>query len=101
MISVPEDQLQALFAEAWETIRQMPFFGGQPTSGATNEALNISRLVLSIARHSGTDALISEGHRMMAYVLNACEQYEEAVLEYIQAIPMLESQGLHQKGRCG
>ena len=97
VISVSEDQLQALFAEAWETIRQMPFFGGQPTSAATNEALNISRLVVSIARHSANDALISEGHRMMAYVLNACEQYEQAILEYVQAIPMLESQGHHQK----
>src|SRR4030095_11078935 len=55
------------------------------------------RVVCAIARHSGIDALVSEGHRMIAYVLNACEQYEEAILEYVQAIPMLESQGLHQK----
>jgi tetratricopeptide (TPR) repeat protein len=97
VISTPDDQLQAVFAEAWESIRQMPFFGGQPTGGATNEALNIARMVAAIARHSGNEALVAEGHRMMAYVLNASEQYEDAILEYVQAIPMLECQRLDQK----
>src|SRR4029453_12097168 len=95
--SAKGDHLQTLFDEMWDAIRHVPLFAGQPRSTATPEAMSLSRLPRSLAKHSETDGLRAEAHRMMAYVLNASEQYEDAIVEYVQSILLLESQGLLQK----
>ena len=71
-----------------ENIRQMQLFGGQARSAASTEALAFAQLALSVASHSNSDNLRAEAHRMMAYVLNANEQYEPAILR------------LHGRHRC-
>jgi len=95
--SAEEDHLQTLFEEIWNGVRQAPLFAGQPCSTASAEALSLSRLAMSLAKLSEIKTLLAEGHRMMAYVLNASEQYEAAIAEYTQAILLLEGLGLLQK----
>jgi CHAT domain-containing protein len=95
--STETDHLQTLFEEIWQAIRQVPLFGGQPRGSTSNEALLMSRLAKSLAECSRSEALLAEAHRMMAYVLNASEEYESAIAEYIHAILYLERLGLHQK----
>src|SRR5881397_1101426 len=77
--AIQDDHLEQLFAQIWNSIRQMQLFGGQARSAASTEALASSQLALSVATHSTSETLRAEAHRMMAYVLNANEQYEEAI----------------------
>src|SRR2546428_7475703 len=95
--AIQDHHLEQLFAEIWDSIRQMQLFGGQARSAASTEALAFSQLALSVATHSNSEALQGEAHRMMAYVLNAHEQYEQAILHYMHAILLLEKAGASPK----
>src|SRR5437867_6188196 len=94
---IHDQHLEELFGQMWDSIRQMQLFGGQARSAASTEALASSQLALSVATHSTSETLRAEAHRMMAYVLNANEQYEEAILHYMEAIILLEKAGAFQK----
>src|SRR5438128_11870525 len=94
---IHDQHLEELFGQMWDSIRQMQLFGGQARSAASTEALAFSQLALSVATHSNSEALQGEAHRMMAYVLNAHEQYEQAILHYMQAILLLEKAGASPK----
>src|SRR5437867_2549459 len=87
----PRD-LNGLFTETWDAIRQVKLYAGQPRNAASTEALALSHLALSIAEHCGTEALKAESHRMMAYVLNADEQYDQSISHYTTAIEFFEKQ---------
>ena len=98
--TIHDREFEALFAQMWNNIRQMQLFGGQAQSAASSEALAFARLALSVASHSNSQTLRAEAHRMMAYVLNANEQYEQAILHYMEAIMLLEQYGeLHKVAR--
>ncbi len=87
-----EDKL-ALFAEMWEVIRQSDLASGQARSAKSDEALLLARRAFAIANRSAVDVLQVEAHRMMAYALNANEQYEESLAHYASAIALLEQRG--------
>jgi len=95
--TIESDHLNDLFAQMWDSIKQRQLFGGQARSSGSTEALTFSQLALSVARHSNSEHLQAEAHRMMSYVLNANEQYEEAILHYMEAIILLERTGAQQK----
>src|SRR5207249_4987747 len=72
------DHLQSLFTQMWDAIRQVNLFGGQARSAASTEALVFSQLAMTVATYSNSESLRADAHRMMAYVLNANEQYSDA-----------------------
>src|SRR5678815_679146 len=82
--AIESDHLTELFSQMWDSIRQRQLFGGQARSTASAEALSFSELALSVANHSKSEDLRAEAHRMMAYVLNANERYEQAIIHYIE-----------------
>jgi len=84
--TIQDQGLQELFERMWHSIRQMQLFGGQARSAASTEALALSQLAISVAAYANSETLRGEAHRMMAYVLNANERYEDAILHYTQAI---------------
>jgi CHAT domain-containing protein len=95
--AIPVDHVEQLFAQMWENIRRMQLFGGQARSAASIEATAFSQLALSVATFSNSETLTAEAHRMAAYVLNANEQYEEAIRHYTEAIILLDKTGALQK----
>jgi tetratricopeptide (TPR) repeat protein len=94
---VANDRLESLFNEMWDAIRRVQHFAGQARNHASSDALSFSRLAMSVATHSNSTALRAEAHRLMAYVLNANELYEEAIVHYMQAILLLEKEQSFQK----
>ena len=95
--AIESEHLAELFSQMWDDIRQMQLFGGQARSMASAEALAFSELALSVANHSKSDNLRADAHRMMAYVLNANERYEQAIIHYMEAIMLLDGFGEFQK----
>jgi CHAT domain-containing protein len=95
--AIPTDGLQDLFNQMWDAIRRVQLFAGQARNESSSQALSFSRLAMSVASHLKSTDLQAEAHRMMAYVLNANELYEEAILHYMQAILLLEKAGSSQK----
>jgi len=91
------DRLESLFDELWDSIRRVQLFAGQARDETSSEAFSFSRLAMSVATHSNSTTLRAEAHRMMAYVLNANELYEEAIGHYMQAIVLLEMEQSFQK----
>src|SRR5438552_2919425 len=89
-----QDQIQSLFTELWDTVRQTPLYAGQARSSASTQALALSRLALAVAACSQMAAFRAEAHRMMAYVLTANEEFEESIHHYGEAIALLEQQGV-------
>ncbi|PYS52632.1 MAG: hypothetical protein DMG13_15710 [Acidobacteria bacterium] len=89
--------LQGLFTEMWDAIRQVKLYAGQPRNAASTEALTLSQLALSIADHTEVESLRAESHRMMAYVLNADEQYDESISHYTKAIQFFEQENTGDK----
>jgi CHAT domain-containing protein len=83
-------ELQQVFAEIWGRIRQKSLYGGQPSSGNSNRGVELAQLALFVATHTGDGQLFIEAWCMMAYTLNANEQYAESVEYYRLAIGGLE-----------
>ncbi len=90
--AIPSGDLENLFAEMWNTIRQIQMYGGSARTEASVQALSLSQLALQIGTFSNSDNLRAEAHRMMAYVLTANEQYEESLHHYAQAIVFWEKE---------
>jgi CHAT domain-containing protein len=86
------ERRQAL-AELWENIRNNGLYGGQPRSESSNRGVKLARMALTIAAHMGDDSLLAEAWRMMAYTLNADEQYAESIEYYRLAIDAFDRSG--------
>jgi tetratricopeptide (TPR) repeat protein len=84
------EERRLLFADIWDRIRQKGLYGGQPSSENSNNGLHLARLALSAATQTADAELLREAWCMMAYTLNANEQYEESLEYYQQAIEGLE-----------
>src|SRR5262249_17626451 len=95
--SLPHDNIESLFTELWTTVRQTPLVSGQARSSASSDALSLSRLALSVAGCSEATAFQADAHSMMAYVLNANEQFEESINHYGPGLALLEQQGMFEK----
>ena len=82
--------LNQLFSDVWEVIRGGRLFAGQPRTSASARCLALGRMALQAANRSRNSGLIGEAHRMIAYALNANEQYSDSIEHYSQAITALE-----------
>src|SRR5437867_10460314 len=95
--TLDEGDLEGLFSQMWDAIREVKLYAGQPRNAASTEALTLSHLAFAIAGHSGVEPLRAESHRMMAYVLNADEQYDESISHYTKAIEFFEKENTRDK----
>ena len=95
--TLDEGDLEGLFSQMWDAIREVKLYAGQPRNAASTEALTLSHLAFAIASHSGVEPLRAESHRMMAYVLNADEQYDESISHYTKAIEFFEKESTGDK----
>src|SRR5215813_11436195 len=84
------DERRQLFAEIWSSIRKKSLYGGQPSSNSSNHGVQLARFALSVAAHALDDQLLLEAWCMLAYTLNANEQYAESLEYYRMAIDGLE-----------
>jgi len=84
--SASADDHRQVLAELWEAIRDNGLYGGQPRSEMSSRSVELARVALAIAMRAGGDELLVEAWRMMAYTLNANEQYAESVEYYKLAI---------------
>ena len=85
-----ETSLNETFASIWNEIRGARLAAGQPRSVQSANCVELARASETIAKQRNNDQLLTEAWRMLAYSLNANEQYEEAVAFYELAIPRLD-----------
>jgi CHAT domain-containing protein len=85
--------LKELFNQMWERVRQANLYSGQAQNDSSRESLAIARQALNVATDVQDDQLLAEAWCMMAYALNANEEWVEALPYYRQAIPALERFG--------
>ncbi len=87
--SSSEDHRQAL-ADLSDAIRNNHLYGGQPRSEASTSGVELARKALALSTLANDEALMTEACRMMAYTLNANEQYAESIEYYQRAIDGFE-----------
>src|SRR6516162_5174712 len=92
-----QEEIQGIFTELWDRVRQTTHYAGQARSSSSSDALSLSRLALAIATRREGEAFRSEAHRMMAFVLNAHEQFEESLYHYTEALRLMELEGAFAK----
>src|SRR6266481_85698 len=85
--------VKALLDELWDNIRAAKFCGGQPRSQASTDGVMLARLGLSVADCSDDEHLKAEAWSMMAYTLNANEDYTECLAFYGKCIESFERIG--------
>src|SRR5205085_12583575 len=90
LLMLPEEILQHTFDRIWEEIRGANLYAGQPRNDASSNSVSRARHALQLATDSGSESLMLEAWRMLAYSLTANEQYEEALPYYKSAIEKLE-----------
>ncbi len=88
--------LKTVFAQIDTEIRSTRLTAGQPRSVSSSSSVDLARVALRIAEINGEEALIVEACRMLAYTLNADEQYQQSLTYYGRAVPGLEKIGQHQ-----
>src|SRR5262249_53831493 len=96
-IELGETGLRRLLVELDEAIHGLNLHAGQARTARSAEAVRLAGLALSMVQTSDEASLKAEAHRLMAYVLNANEQYNEAIPHYTEAIALLERQGASEK----
>ena len=85
-----ETALKKTFASIWDEIRGARLAAGQPRSLQSANCVELARACETIAKQRNNEQLLTEAWRMLAYSLNANEQYEEALAFYELAIPRLD-----------
>ncbi|HLH31920.1 MAG TPA: tetratricopeptide repeat protein, partial [Terriglobia bacterium] len=85
--------LEQTIEDLWKRVRQTNLYGGRPRNADSEESVAAAQSALSQARQSGDPRFLREAWCMMAFALNANEQYVESILYSRQAIPALEAAG--------
>jgi CHAT domain-containing protein len=86
-------ELSEIFDGMWSQIRSANLTSGQPRGSASTESVSLARSALNLARSNADPLFQAEAHRMMAYTLNANEQYEESLTHYQRALEILDAAG--------
>jgi CHAT domain-containing protein/tetratricopeptide (TPR) repeat protein len=86
-------ELSEIFDAMWSQIRSANLTSGQPRGSASTESVSLARSALNLARSNADPLFQAEAHRMMAYTLNANEQYEESLPHYRRALEILDAAG--------
>jgi len=84
-------QLSEIFDTMWSRIRAANLTSGQPRGSESVESASIARLAVTLATSKMDPLLDAEAHRMMAYTLNANEQYEDSIDHYRYALQGFDS----------
>jgi CHAT domain-containing protein/tetratricopeptide (TPR) repeat protein len=85
--------LRSTFEQIDKEIRANRLTAGQPRSESSANAVDLAKLALKIAELNRDEALQVEAWRMLAYTLNADEQYQQSLAYYSRAIAGLETLG--------
>jgi tetratricopeptide (TPR) repeat protein len=94
-LSQDSSALRTMFTEIWNEIRGAKLSSGQPRSALTENSVSLAQVASRIAEYSGDESLVLESWRMLAYSLNADEQYEQSLIYYRQTIDGLERTAQH------
>jgi CHAT domain-containing protein/tetratricopeptide (TPR) repeat protein len=86
-------QLSEIFEAMWSEIRAANLTSGQPRGSASSEKVSLARLAVSLANSSVDPLLQADSHRMMAYTLNANEEYEDSLIHYRHALQIFDAAG--------
>jgi CHAT domain-containing protein len=86
-------ELRETFEKFWAQIRGSQMHAGQPRNPDTAAGVNLAQQALQMATEARDDELLVDAWAMMAYTLNANEQWNEAVPYYEQAIRRYETCG--------
>ena len=84
-------QLRDLLASMWVELRSSHMISGQPRGEKSGEGVSLAQRALSLASGTTDSAVQTEAHRMMAYALNANEQYEDSIRHYQLALESLDA----------
>jgi tetratricopeptide (TPR) repeat protein len=90
---LPEEELQQTFDRIWSEIREAKLYSGQPRNEASLQSVARAEGALRLAEESGRQRFLVEAWRMLAYCLNANEQYKESIPYYQKTIETLAQQG--------
>ena len=77
----------------WSQIRAANLISGQPRGSESAEKVSLARLAVSLASLKVDPLLQAESHRMMAYTLNANEEYGESLTHYRHALQIFDAAG--------
>jgi CHAT domain-containing protein/tetratricopeptide (TPR) repeat protein len=86
-------EVSEIFEAMWSQIRAANLTSGQPRGCASTESVSLASMALSLAHEKADPILQGDAHRMMAYTLNANEQYEESLAHYRSALEILDNAG--------
>src|SRR5437867_916965 len=84
-------ELLDLLASMWIELRSSHMISGQPRGKKSGEGLALAQKALAIASTTTDSGVQAEAHRMVAYALNANEQYEDSIEHYQQALGTLDT----------
>jgi len=93
-------QLSEIFDTMWSRIRAANLTSGQPRGSESVESASIARLAVTLATSKMDPLLDAEAHRMMAYTLNANEQYEDSIDHYRYALQGFAERGWDSSRHC-
>src|SRR5438132_8519548 len=83
--------------ELWARVRRTNLYGGRPSSALSEESVAAARTALDLAKESNDPRFLRKAWCMMAYALNANEEYLDSLVYYRLAIPSLEEAGEMQR----
>jgi CHAT domain-containing protein/tetratricopeptide (TPR) repeat protein len=91
--------LNETFNQVWQQIRNTRLYAGQPRSADSEQSVALAKACLQIATDLKSEQLLGLSWRMLAYSLNANEQYEESLPVYDRAIEALDAEDSGQSAR--
>ena len=86
------------FEEFWAQIRGSQMHAGQPRNSDTVAGVNLARQALKLATDAEDEELLLDAWAMMAYTLNANEEWNDAAPYYERAIRKYEARGDSLRG---
>src|SRR5712692_2462271 len=89
--------LEHTLEQLWGQVRQANLYGGRPRNAVSEKSVAAARSALELAKDSGDPRFLHEAWCMMAYALNANEEYVESIVYCRQAIPALEEAGEYKR----
>jgi CHAT domain-containing protein/tetratricopeptide (TPR) repeat protein len=85
--------LEQTLDDLWRRVRQTNLYGGRPRNAVSEESVAAAQSALSLAEASGDQRFLREAWYMMAFALNANEQYVASITYYRLAIPAFDQAG--------
>src|SRR5438128_1392614 len=89
--------LEQTFEQMWTQVRQPNLYSGRPRNELSEESVAVARSALALATDVNEPRFLREAWCMMAYALNANEEYIESIVYCRQAIKALEDAGESQR----